>query len=199
MSTRRWIWYAAWISEVHVFSRTQVGLIGRMGLQIMVSGLCGLSVVSWARIEFIEPVQFFSGTVIGDFVLRACRMRRNNSLSQRLWLCMLFPHHALHAMPHWNYPNQSIKIRSLRRESSYIWVFPKIRVPQNEWFIRENPIKMDDLGVPLCLETPISWSIVWYSPTLRTPICACKKESIWNRPRPFSGKQRGRWNVRSTS
>ena len=29
------------------------------------------------------------------------------------------------------------------------WWFPKIGVPQNGWFIMENPMKMDDWGVPL--------------------------------------------------
>ena len=38
-----------------------------------------------------------------------------------------------------------------------IWVFPKIGVPQNGWFIMENPIKMNDLGVLPFPETPI-WS-----------------------------------------
>ena len=33
--------------------------------------------------------------------------------------------------------------------SKHIWVFPKIGVTQNGWFITEHPIRMDDLEVPL--------------------------------------------------
>ena len=54
------------------------------------------------------------------------------------------------------------------RELFYPYLFAfymgvsKIVVPQNGWFIRANPIKMDDLGVPLFLETPISIILFGY-------------------------------------
>ena len=45
-------------------------------------------------------------------------------------------------------------------------MFPKIGIPQNGWFILENPIKMDDFGVPLFLETSSGKLILSFSDLL---------------------------------
>ena len=49
----------------------------------------------------------------------------------------------------------------------------KIMVPENGWFIMENPIKMDDLAVLLFLETPISSILCSANRTIR------KRETSW--------------------
>ena len=48
------------------------------------------------------------------------------------------------------------ELLNFRGVHKHTWVFPKIGIPQNGWFVMENPIKIDDLGVPLFSETPTS-------------------------------------------
>ncbi len=63
-----------------------------------------------------------------------------------------------------------------------IWIFPKIVVPQHGWFIMEKPIKLDDLGVPQFLETPI-YRILFFSckqnvSELNVFICVFSRKTI---------------------
>jgi len=41
----------------------------------------------------------------------------------------------------------SLQNVGLKNVSHYIWVISETRLPQNRWFIMENPLKTDDLGV----------------------------------------------------
>ena len=63
---------------------------------------------------------------------------------------------ALEAESNMNFSNKIARCKNKQSHKTHrAKGFPKIGIPQNGWFIKENHIKMDDLGVPLFSET--SW------------------------------------------
>ena len=53
-------------------------------------------------------------------------------------------------------PLRDVRVQGEEKHMDKTWAFPRIGVPQNGWFIMENPIKTDDLGYHYFLETPTS-------------------------------------------
>ena len=76
-------------------------------------------------------------------------------------------------------PNHPSLSKTLHSRLHDIWMFPKILVPL---VYNGNPIKMDDLGVPLFLETPIcTWKLLMYIDVLkvryRSLLCCVNQRS----------------------
>jgi len=77
----------------------------------------------------------------------SCGLRTSAATAEPGFACGGTTHEAQHSLPSNDHSDTG---------HGYMGCFQNIGIPQN-WMVKimENPIKMDDLGVPLFLETPI--------------------------------------------
>ena len=90
------------------------------------------------------PLQRYFPATIG--ILDTFQSFRNTSHTFSFFISLL-DKESSDACTSWHgKPSNNSELRFFLKNPLNMWVLPKIGVPQNGWFIRENPIRIDDLG-----------------------------------------------------